>query len=74
MHSTINLQTPLIKQNLNTLLATLRTPDLNTQTARPPIDTNTRQQLINAANAIQDLLAEGLTIATKSFPAKAPYS
>ncbi len=68
MRSNINLQTPLIQQNLNTLLSTLHTPDLNTQAARLTIDSNTRQQLMNTADALQDLLAEGLSIATKSFP------
>ncbi len=74
MHLITNLHTPLIQQNLNTLLYTLHTPVPNTHAARPAIDINTRQHLIAAADAIQDLLAEGLTIATQSFPTKAPYS
>ncbi len=74
MHSITNLHTPLIHQNLNSLLSTLHTPDPNTHATRPTIDSNTRQQLIAAADAIQDLLAKGLTNATQSFPTNALYS
>ena len=73
MQSITNLHTPLIQQNIDTRLSTLHTPDPNTQAARPTKNSNTRQQLIDAADAIQDLLAEGLTIATQSFPAKPLY-
>jgi hypothetical protein len=69
-----NLHTSTILQNLKTLHNTLHTLDPKTHIPRPKIDLNIRQQVIAAADAIQDLLAAGLSIAAQLFPTKAPFT
>ena len=74
MISITNILTPNIQTNLKTLQNTLHTPVPTAGVIRPEVDNTTRMQIIAAADAIQDILAEGLSIATQKFPTKAPYS
>ena len=63
----------VVHADLTYLLSTLNTPpDTITPSTRTTSD-HTKTQILENANTIQDLLEEGLRIATNLFPTKAPF-
>jgi hypothetical protein len=63
----------LVHTDLTHILSTINTP---TNSITPPSTTtsdNIETQIFEIANTIQDLLEEGLHVATNLFPTKSPF-
>jgi hypothetical protein len=60
--------------DLTKLLATLKNPTHTLPPSEGTTNDPSRKQILESADAIQDILVEGLRIASSLFPTKAPFN